>query len=109
MLFFESPRCSLPGLSVDFPTGRSLYHRISQTPAVSSALFTPKRLVRDWSQADKDTLKRGLLDLHKNTHYPRLQNKFYALSQYVMHGRFSPSEVASAIRKINAGHKDWQL
>lgn len=64
-------------------------------------------MAREWSESDKDRLKRGLEGLHANTDYLRLEDPFYALSQYVMHGMFTPKEVARAIRLINVDHPDW--
>lgn len=100
---------SLPGLRVSAPDRRRFYFKLSQLPHPDEHQWVPSKPSREWSASAKDRLKRGLQNLHSNPDYLRLQDPFYAISQYIMHGEYSPKEVARAIRLINVQHPDWQL
>ena len=102
--------CSLklPGLRVHAPDRRFLYFRLQSLAAPDPTHWVPAQPSREWSANDKDRLKRGLHTLDQNDDYCRLKsNPFYAISQYIMMGMFSPKEVARAIRLINLQHPDW--
>jgi hypothetical protein len=103
-------RPSLPGFAISSPGRQQLYYRFDPPHDVSVlaregwVLTKPARV---WSAEDKTTLKQALLNVATNEHVQRLKDPYYALSQYSLHGRFTPKEVARAVRHIHNKHADW--
>lgn len=100
-------RLNLPRLRVAPPARGLYYNRLSSLPLPDAGQWVPTKPSREWSLADKDKLRRGLQGLHQNQDYLRLSDPFYAISQHIMDGLFSPNEIAKAVRLINIKHPDW--
>lgn len=99
---------NLPTIRVSAPEGAQFYFRLERL-APPEGRWTPVASSREWSANDKERLRRGLQNLETNVDYLTKQDPFYAISQYVMDGMFSPKEVGKAIHLINVGHPDWTI
>lgn len=83
------------------------YFRLSELAEVDIADWRSMLPARDWSDAEKDRLKRGLFEMTNSDKYSSLKDKYYYISQYIMDGTFSPTEVGSAIFALAVSHPDW--
>lgn len=101
-------RRSLPDLHVLSPSRNRYYFKFAELAnSVTHESFVLTRPRRDWSRDDRELLKHALANIANNEHVRRLKDPYYALSQYVFDGRYSPKEVGAALRKIVQKHADW--